>query len=1830
MDNITDIIKQIEDCRNRLLDLSMKNSLINFKHSDKLRNQISIVNININFLYSELVVKKKVFTINPLPEKPDEPEDEQTKEFRNAYEQAKLNDEEYQSAIHAEEIDDLEIERLERKIKDRVREQLNLPRREDCKYTDKEWAEINNININEDIPENIETKETKLWVKRYKNELSKKVIDLNRQIKQDEENRGVNTLYLAIGFLQYYNSSSSSKASLAPLILVKLQKISGKGTYSISYTGDEIRKNEALEKKLQQFNIVLPDFNNNENIEGYFKKINEAVREQKGWKVKRYVTIGRFIFSRLTMYADLDLKKNWKNIKALISANKNLQHFFRGDTTENTSFSYDIDKDREVRENANILVSPADSSQHSAIIEAMKGESLIIKGPPGTGKSQTIVNLIANALNKGKKVLFVSEKKAALDVVYERLKKANLENFCLELHSDKTNFANLRTSLETPIKNISKSINVTAIDEFKRKENELQEKKLLLRDYYDFLSSTIGKEKLTEVDAIWNIKNYEDLIGKLAIDLRSIKIEHADEIDAVKFVSILDKLGDLRSSDKSLRNNDNNSKKDNFDFSNLKSADIFQLYNQIEQKKQIVSNYSKNISKKYKSFEFEAEPTINHIQNMAEKIAEIKDYIDTKQFNSALLTHLRNKDFQVILENIIQEIEKYVPLEQVIKDNIIDKPAEFINSISIFTEKYNNIKTSPLGINSLRRDELINLSQQLKNEYLFFSKNQNILKEAGQIIFRQSVLSLPHILQTILILREYKKINPIIFNYIPNKEIVSPNNLLFLTAMKEDIDEINTLKRDIQPHFDLSFVEEKGSDINKAYNYWENKTPLAFLNIRYWQAKQLFSKVQRRKNYLINIDKYMRKLSNYVTKVTEFKSNQQYKKILGHLLCSKEISISEIIEANHFYNKIQQQALNCIKYNIKLNPDDWDINEMQCLHALSQQIVEIDNCSEFTTLQTICSNCSTYETALKYTKDLINKLEDFTDCCLEKLKHNVYASKMKDCIETANECIALKNKIGKEINKLKKDIPILNLQNGRNVIEARNTLYLAKLISGAAFSPKIKDCFFNSIKTEVKNLYTDFNELSQQASEIKNIMSFIQQSVQIKFNKYAIVKSIGLLPIKFFVEALNDLLSLKDYAYARCSYESNLNSARQTECKDLINYFSEKNLPFDNIEECFKFTFYSSLFDSNGNTKWRDFVPEKMKTLKQRMQKLDSEIYSLAQRALISTAQENIKKQFSIIKGYDSPTVSEKTELALLRHIINPQSRAIPIRQVIARAGKAIQVFKPCMLMSPISVAQYIPPDSLSFDMLIIDEASQMYFEEALGSLLRSKQFIIVGDEKQLPPTNFFQNNNQVNNNDWDDTPDDNVSILEMCLQRNYNLQELLWHYRSKDQSLIAFSNLHFYNNELNIPPSVITPEHREEYESGVSYRYVNGLYKNSKNDIEAEEIAKEVQRFVRAHPDKSLGIATMNSTQQELIEQKIDILRDTDSKVAEYLISWENKLESFFVKNLENVQGDERDYIFVSTVYGPEESKGNVAQRFGPINGRYGYRRLNVLFTRAKYGLKIFTSLKDRDIKITPTSSQGLRIFQEYLAYAETGQLTVANQTQRSPDSPFENAVRRILENKGYKVDTQVGVKGFFIDLAVRHPKHPALYIVGIECDGATYHSSKSARDRDCIRQSILEASGWKIYRIWSQDWFHNTDKEIEKLLNYLEQEMAKDPKIKKRMKIDINNIQAETKITLQNDDTKEAEISEEDLFYTAPQKEKISDDIVIDFGDLVEYEQNGKIHTVQITRGSSEPEKNLVNEYTPIGAALLGQSVDGEELSVNDFTIVIRKITKAKDIKK
>jgi very-short-patch-repair endonuclease len=282
-----------------------------------------------------------------------------------------------------------------------------------------------------------------------------------------------------------------------------------------------------------------------------------------------------------------------------------------------------------------------------------------------------------------------------------------------------------------------------------------------------------------------------------------------------------------------------------------------------------------------------------------------------------------------------------------------------------------------------------------------------------------------------------------------------------------------------------------------------------------------------------------------------------------------------------------------------------------------------------------------------------------------------------------------------------------------------------------------------------------------------------------------------------------------------------------------------------------------------------------------------------------------------------------------------------------------------------------------------------------------------------------------------------------------------------------------------------------------------NGVFDNGRNPPEAAAVAEAVLEHMREHPDESLGVVTLNFEQRELVEELLDRQLREDPAAIAYQEKMNGGQETLFIKNLENVQGDERDVIFISTTYGPDAS-GNQYQRFGPINGATGHRRLNVLFTRAKKRTVVFSSLNPDRIQTTANSPWGVRALKQYLIYARTGVLQQADHGNDQPTNDFERSVGAVLKEKGYEVVPQVGVAGFFIDLGVKHPAKPGAYLLGIECDGASYHSGRSARDRDRLRQEILENLGWKIHRVWSTDWFRNRETEIKRLLRRVEELLA------------------------------------------------------------------------------------------------------------------------------
>ncbi|WP_395631853.1 DUF3320 domain-containing protein [Aquidulcibacter sp.] len=470
-------------------------------------------------------------------------------------------------------------------------------------------------------------------------------------------------------------------------------------------------------------------------------------------------------------------------------------------------------------------------------------------------------------------------------------------------------------------------------------------------------------------------------------------------------------------------------------------------------------------------------------------------------------------------------------------------------------------------------------------------------------------------------------------------------------------------------------------------------------------------------------------------------------------------------------------------------------------------------------------------------------------------------------------------------------------------------------------------------------------------------------------------------------------------------------------------------------------------------------------------------------------------------------------EMAVVRGEIGRKKGHKPIRWVMTNASTMIQRIKPVFLMSPISVAQFLPPGCLKFDLLIIDEASQIRPEDALGVVARAKQIVVVGDQKQLPPTSFFDrlvDDVEDNDNDEEDlmpvgaTASDMESILSLCEARGLRQRMLEWHYRSRDPSLIRVSNTEFYGDRLVLPPSPLEldPNYGLKFRrvAGVYARGGSGLGRKGTNRIEAEEVVKSIAYYAREWPDRSLGVVAFSKAQADLVNEIVELERRKDATLNSFMSK--GQTEEVLIKNIENVQGDERDVILITVGYGPQEANGRLRDMsFGPVNNEGGERRLNVLFSRARIRCEVFASFDPGDIDPNRAKRDGTRVLKRFLEYAKTGVIEGIKVTGLGADSPFEEDVAAVIQSLGYLADPQVGMAGFRLDIGVRHPDKPGQYLIAVECDGAAYHSSLWARERDRLRQDVLEGLGWKFHRIWSTDWFHRRGFEIDRLKKAIEE---------------------------------------------------------------------------------------------------------------------------------
>jgi very-short-patch-repair endonuclease/DNA polymerase III delta prime subunit len=1711
---------QLKALRQKLLDLSTRNRLISFKHSARSsKSFVRVVDSNIKDLFEHLTSGKSVEMV-PLPHPPNEPADEKNPYFQDALEEALLTDKKYLNEIElieAKESDDSDAKTRSalRGLKDRIRKKLKMPHRSDSMLKASEWAEQNKINPDFDLSSTRRSRPASKWQTLiFEEDLTRALRSLWHGSREAQNEYGINTLNCIFGFLEWSQKTPGGEAEeviFSPIILapieVKPRQKKGitfngrllldaggheslrgsKEDYIISAeSSDEPYVNLALKERLREdYGILIPDWDEeNPNLEVFFEQVRRAIAGHPKWSVREFVTLSHLSFSRYPMWLDTDPDATGANITpphlhpvvGELLGGKDDAAGQNGDLGNGDNES----SDGEINSSDEHIpfVMDIDLSQQDAIRLALKGTNIVIQGPPGTGKSQTIANLIAAALDRGKTVLFVAEKQVALEVVYKRLAEVGIGEFVLQLHSAKGSKQSVLQSIKDRLELDQPFLNYE-LDKLTRKNvAELGGK---LNEYAIAMNTLFGVIDKSVHDIIWEEIKLKD--QPIPQGLRGISFNDVEEwtreqwkvrVDAVKeweeVVALLksdpiyDKWGWVENAN--LYADDHETILNLLATAACHATDL----QEITINSALISGPSSWAS---------LEHTLNSVELLTNR-PEAQDEMWSFAKSSDAI-----KEAETVCSAFIITQEEVAWLEK----EIPDLPSHTNREVERL------VRLSDLRIRLKDFYELTTL-EALGNEKALYDYIKAILPQGTQILKDLSeLMSFPALIEISdafsfsakLFVVASRTPPEIIGRYLKLEDSESRKVLAeFIMELRlakqerQESQEILISKTCVMPSVDL---------FEAAKTLKEGGLFAWLLKPAYRRASFLASTLfgKKTKN---NWPELLSKLAECRLKAEKLDVHPALE-ILGSLFSGIDTDIelinriydwSEMVlkstpatsmSMSHLRNALFTCSLDICNFSMEKVAENW--------HEAFEMLARITEKHHSTPNELIA------------VLEQYNKAVDETfACCVDLgLKSNLdeaYLNLIKAHLQRLLDAKAI---INSKPTASKLLLPDTDLRKG----ELESLLCWLNTLENSGLSQEIINKLGSNYEFSVfEQIHSGCCLIRQAHVRLRDCLKSIQIAALQTERNAATWKTAELCVL---ATKLRDLSNDSNGFQIRSRLIKNQIELSRIGLNEFIcNAAKEKCADSSGVVALFNRIAVRCLCRKalRSFPILREFELLSPKDIQEKFQENDKELHRLNKRKIISKLQQR-----NVPRGVSVGRVKDKTEKGLIDHMVNTENPRTSLRELMKRSARALQGLKPCFMMSPLSVAQLINRGKIVFDMVIFDEASQIRPEDAVSSLLRAKQFVIVGDRMQLPPTNFgMKSSTSSLSDDEEETEEDleqQQSILDLATT-NYGCGAMLKrHYRSRDPALICFSNREFYDNQLEIFPAPFNSGN----DTGVKYVHVEGVYAHRRNLIEALKTASEVVEYMKKYPNRSIGVVATNKPQAELIEYELNKLIASDSTAGSYERKWDSTMEPLFVKNLESVQGDERDVIFISTVFGKDED-GNFFQRFGPINSVNGHRRLNVLFTRAKYQIIVISSVPVQDIQITKqsgsTAHRGVSVFRKYLEYASSGQLAPESKiTNRGYDSPFEQAVSDALRLNGYECISQIGVKGFFIDLAVRHPDNPDKFILGIECDGATYHSSRVARDRDRLRQEILERLGWKLHRIWSTDWLANQQRELDKL---------------------------------------------------------------------------------------------------------------------------------------
>jgi transcription elongation GreA/GreB family factor len=1700
----------------------------------------------------------------------------------------------------------------------------------------REWATVDRVPTSYDIVSGTDgIADANVRALMYPDDLAKHCRKIEREAKLAIEETGANMLFIVLGFLEFPDQRNSDNKFLAPLISipVSLQKreVAGIQQFSAQYTGDDITENLSLREKLRNdFEIVLPELSEDEiDVEGYFRSIRKVIKHQPEFAIRTRVSLCLLSFSNMLLVRDLDPSK-WPSIddKNALLDHPIVKEVFEG-RADAGGAALGIAEEHPVEEGPGTeipLIYDADSSQHSALVDVLAlNRNLVIEGPPGTGKSQTITNLIAACLSKGKKVLFVAEKLAALEVVKNRLTLAGLDPFVLELHSNKTSKKRVLEELEARIK-----FRPSVSKELPRLQEQMESHRRDLKAYSDLINSvSCNSFGLTLHQIMWRAEKYRQNLKTDETSLTQIAVEDASQVSAVELSRRMELLGYLADQYRATGGFDSN-------------CAFWGFY-----PKPLVPGDEIRLSAIFKEAETTSENLVHFADALAGALGESIHNVGVQYCEKQIHT----------LNPLIAAANARLPFEltpTLFADDDSGRAASAaLSTFSSRVTRYHELEPSVTcaltddakvsnesraGLQTLQRSadslgaalatlhDIESLAQRLSDlaESLGAAAAKlETFSQRLQIPFDGSRESLKRLAELTALVSEPPEQHLHLYSPAIGRDGA--------TQAIEALDALQSQWVSLEESLNQSLyldVLPPESEIREAMlTLREGDAWYRVFQSHWRRAIRLHKRLLRIKQRSPTLDRLIQleQILKLIDLKRQWQSSTTWRDYLGIQGSEAAVPLDGYLALAKWSHSLKR-SLDEIEATL-IRPEDFTAERIRLLRReFSANRGDVSSAvSAFGSLHDLLPRLvdfnggSTISKTIEKSVELKNALSARLPWLRANARSTANFNNVIAGCDAALERHELRNLIESDQN-VKNLLSTTYHGVQTNCLDAMEVLRIGQSLDSLDLSPQVKTRLRSAHLLDTAKILVA--RLADVLGELRSVEAF--SNTLSEFGVFDLADWVGDDPngdIQSFARAFRDsskkAAASPDLLIPWALYIARRGEAVEASLSVFVELLEERRLDPNELTDAYAYCVYSSItrMAFRKISQLGRFTGLKHNQIREEFQRLDKELISLRGKAVGQQCARTIR----IPPGRSGARLDDKTEMVLLNYLIPQQRPRMPVRKMLSRAGSAVQALKPCFMMGPQAVAQYLAPGAVKFDLVIMDEASQLRPEEAIGAIARGGQLVVVGDPKQLPPTSFFSRMTQDGDSGEEQfSTTDAESILDVCSSHFHPTRALRWHYRSQHHSLIAFSNHNFYQGNLVIFPSPYGQGGR----LGVRATYLaDAVYEQQTNIREAKRVVDAVAEHIATRPGESLGVVTLNIKQRDLIAELLDERLKTAPGADSYRDHWTTAGQPLFIKNLENVQGDERDAIIISTTFGKPQGANAVRQNFGPISRQGGWRRLNVLFTRAKKSIALYTSLRPEDIIVDGATPEGTKALRNYLEYARTGLLPTIQETGRDPDSDFEIAVMDVLKRRGYAVTPQLGVAGYRIDIAVKHPDAPGAYLAAIECDGASYHSALSVRDRDRIRQEILEALGWRgrIWRIWSTDWFRTPRQETEKLLGFLDdlrrnwrpEHTSSDAWIEEGQAPNATVDDSQFRPAVGDVPT----LSETDRKTVSAALIDTGEDLEVEVGDLVRYLDKARpddVLSVQITKGKDDFTNGIVNESRPLAQALLG-AVIGDEVALH-----------------